>query len=265
MLKNKELKIVEKFKMFICIALVVVLLGGVFMLVRVLGGGNVMNFGIDFTGGAVIDLDLSTYARDAEVQKVIKTEVGNILANNEYGLRVEGEMTTTNSTEGVTFEWRIANQYKGATVNDNTSEEFINFVKIDLSNEITEKINELVEGKEGVAANATFVAAGATLPDTNEKFVTAYIVGPSATGGASYKFEGNKATYTWTIGPITYTSVSTYSMGKDEDGKETITFTKTSESKDGDTTRYDTALSFNKGKDNNGEYIEIGGTKYYKK
>ena len=84
-------------------------------------------------------------------------------------------------------------------------------------------------------------------------------------GGASYKFEGNKATYTWTIGPITYTSVSTYSMGKDEDGKETITFTKTSESKDGDTTRYDTALSFNKGKDNNGEYIEIGGTKYYKK
>ena len=127
MLKNKELKIVEKFKMFICIALVVVLLGGVFMLVRVLGGGNVMNFGIDFTGGAVIDLDLSTYARDAEVQKVIKTEVGNILANNEYGLRVEGEMTISNSTEGVTFEWRIANQYKGTTVNDKTSEEFIDF------------------------------------------------------------------------------------------------------------------------------------------
>ena len=61
------------------------------------------------------------------------------------------------------------------------------------------------------------------------------------------------------------TAEETKHLVKDENGKDTITFTKTSESKDGDKTEYNTALSFNKGSDNNGEYIEISGVKYYKK
>ena len=182
MLKKFNFKIVEKFKIFICIALAVVLMGGVFMIIRAASGSNVMNFGIDFTGGAVIDLDLSTEARDAGVKSAIEKEVKAVITNPEYGLRMEGEMTTSDSSDGITFEWRIANQYKGSSVNNATSEEFITFVKIDLCNEITKKIADLTEGdgEAGVEADQAFVTAKVTLPDTDEKYVTAYIVGPSA-------------------------------------------------------------------------------------
>ena len=83
-------------------------------------------------------------------------------------------------------------------------------------------------------------------------------------GDSSYTFSGNNCTYEWKAGGITYTSKMTYTVGKDENGNKTITFTKV-ESADGDTTKYDTAYSLKEGTEEGKQYIEIGGTKYYKK
>ncbi|MBO4572894.1 MAG: hypothetical protein J5762_03930 [Clostridia bacterium] len=89
--------------------------------------------------------------------------------------------------------------------------------------------------------------------------------GSYASSYCTYTFSGDKFTCVYTVGALSYTTEGTYKLGKDDSGNDTITFTKTSESKDGDKTEYNTALSFNKGSDNKGEYIEISGTKYYKK
>ena len=83
-------------------------------------------------------------------------------------------------------------------------------------------------------------------------------------GDSTYTFSGNNCTYEYKVGGLTYTSKSTYTVGKDENGNKTITFTKV-EGNENDTTKYDTAYSLNEGKDDKGTYIEIGGVKYYKK
>ena len=92
--------------------------------------------------------------------------------------------------------------------------------------------------------------------------------GPSGTygdasglAGVEYKFSGSKVSVTFGVLGFTKTVDGKFSVGKDSDGKRTITFTFEGE----DATRYEGTHSFSSGKDDSGEYIKIDGVTLYKK
>ncbi len=180
--KNKEFHLVEKFKIFICIALAVVLFGGVFMVINAVGGRNLMNFGIDFTGGAIVDIDLGAYARDKDNRETIRKAVEEVITGDKNGCRIEGAMTSSDSSDGgATYEFRLSYYQHGKTLTTKEEgEEFVKFVKGDLSDEITETLRSLFEN------DAKLKASGAVLsdddPDDGKSAVTAYSVSASAAG-----------------------------------------------------------------------------------
>ena len=181
MLKNKTFHIVEKFKIFICIALAFVLLGGVFMVVNVASGKNVMNFGIDFTGGAIIDIDLYDFARNDTNKKIIEKAVTDVITSEKNGCKIEGAMTSSDSSDGgATYEFRLAYYRNGKTLTTKEEgEAFVKFVKEELSVEITETLTTLFD------ENETLRNAGAVLSDNDgsgKTAVTAYSVSASAAG-----------------------------------------------------------------------------------
>lgn len=100
--------------------------------------------------------------------------------------------------------------------------------------------------------------------------------GPSGTYGSddySLKFSGSKVTVSWKGLTQSYEMTGKFEMGKDDDGNKTITFTMDEVeggSLFGDVAYksakalFDGTKSYNSGKDDNGNYIEIGGLRYYK-
>ena len=78
----------------------------------------------------------------------------------------------------------------------------------------------------------------------------------------TYEFSGKDVTVTVAtkIGNTTTTDVKEgkYDIGENDEGQKTITFTVTNEDGEGTITTY----TFNSGKDDNGSYIEIDGTRY---
>ena len=179
MFKNKEFHLVEKFKIFIVVALAVVLVGAGFMIANLIGGKNVMNFGIDFTGGAVIDIDLYDFARNEENKKIIEKAVTDVITSEKNGCKIEGAMTTSDSSDGgATYEFRLAYYQNGKTLTtEEEGREFVRFVKEDLSEEITETLTALFE------ENETLRNAGAVLSDSEpggNEAVTAFSVSASA-------------------------------------------------------------------------------------
>jgi len=179
--EKKQFHLVEKFKIFLCIALAVVLLGGVFMIINVASGKNVMNFGIDFTGGAIIDIDLYDFARNEDNKKIIEEAVTEVITSSENGCKIEGAMTSSDSSDGgATYEFRLAYFYQGkALTTQAEGEEFVRFVKEELSVEITDTLIKLFE------ENETLRNAGAVLSDSEvngKNAVTAYSVSASAAG-----------------------------------------------------------------------------------
>ena len=87
--------------------------------------------------------------------------------------------------------------------------------------------------------------------------------GTYSNGLETYTFSGDKYTYEFsvTIGGFTTTKTKegTYKVEQTDDGKKIVFVTK-----DGDTTT-ENAYTLNEGKDDNGSYIEIGGSRYNKK
>lgn len=107
----KNLKIVEKFKYVIIVFLVVLIAGVVFGVVRVSQGDTFLNFGIDFTGGATIEIttndSLSTEQQEALVEYV-----------TSEGYRVNGDVQVTEATEGYLYELRLSYERNGKTITD---------------------------------------------------------------------------------------------------------------------------------------------------
>lgn len=101
--------------------------------------------------------------------------------------------------------------------------------------------------------------------------------GPSGEYGSddySLKFSGSNITVSWKGFTQSYEMTGKFEMGKDDNGNRTITFTMDEvegESFLGDAgykiakTLFDGTKSYNEGKDDKGNYIEISGARYYKK
>ena len=78
----------------------------------------------------------------------------------------------------------------------------------------------------------------------------------------TYEFSGKEVTVTSVtkLGNTATTSTSTgeYEIGENDEGEKTITITVVNEDGEGTVTTY----TFNSGKDDNGAYIELNGTRY---
>ena len=90
-----------------------------------------------------------------------------------------------------------------------------------------------------------------------------------ATLKVSYTFKGDSveisSVVSSAIGTLNPTTVTgTYEIKETDDGKKTITFNFGDEETPDGAEESGVALSFNEGRDDNGSYIEIGGTKYTK-
>lgn len=89
---------------------------------------------------------------------------------------------------------------------------------------------------------------------------TAEVFGIETT--TTYEFSGKEVTISTVtkMGNTSTTSNKTgeYEIGENEEGQKTITLTFTNEDGEGTVTTY----TFNSGKDDNGAYIELDGTRY---
>ena len=102
--------------------------------------------------------------------------------------------------------------------------------------------------------------------------------GPSGEYGSddyTLKFSGSKITVSWKGLTQSYEMTGKFEMGKDDDGKKTITFAMDEVEGNsflgdvayaGAKAIFDGTKSYNSGKDESkGAYIEISGVRYYKK
>ncbi len=172
-LQNKQFKIVEKFKIFISISLVVILAGIIMMCVKG------MNIGIDFSGGAKIEIEFSSFASDSNAQSIIDNKITTYLSENGY--KKVGAVQTSPSDGGVTYEYRLAYYHNGNLSTSEQEEEFMSIIQGDLyddtNNGLCGEIEELLTDLFG--SDETLIALGATL---DENAITAHTVGATASG-----------------------------------------------------------------------------------
>ncbi len=172
-LQNKQFKIVEKFKIFLAISLVIILAGVVMLFVKG------MNVGIDFSGGAKLEIQLSSFAGDSDARDIIDGEISKFL--DENGLKRVGAVQTSPSEGGVTYEYRLSYYHNGDLKTSEQEQEFMAFIQGDLYDdtnnglcgELQTKLDELFK------TNETLIAKGAVLDDNA---VTAHTVGATASG-----------------------------------------------------------------------------------
>lgn len=107
----KDAKIVEKFKYVAILAALVIIAGIVFGVVRVSNGDTFLNFGIDFTGGATIEI-----TSDAQISKDNQEAIVGVIT--EQGYRVNGDVQETNANEGYIYEIRLSYERYGKTITD---------------------------------------------------------------------------------------------------------------------------------------------------
>lgn len=157
---KKEFRLVEKFKWFALVSLIIMLIGGVFMAVRG------MNFGIDFTGGAKVEIDLGAFADDSEVKKAFEEKFVGFF--EDKGLKVADKMLTSPNDGGVTYEFRLEYYLKsrGGKLSNSAEDQqaFIDFVKGDdaddtnngIQDQLAEQIKTYFETDELMKSKAAY-------------------------------------------------------------------------------------------------------------
>ena len=163
-LKDKNVKIVEKFYIFVIVALVVVLTGVGFMIAR---GG--MNIGLDFSGGVKIEVNFDTM--DSESEKIVTGEIEKVIKDNGYNL------VDAVQVSGTIFEARLDYSYEGEKVAQDKETDFITGVQGDgtntgLKGKLTDALTALCESNETLKTNNVTLA--------EENGVTAFTVGATA-------------------------------------------------------------------------------------
>lgn len=116
---NKQYKIVENFKWYALVSLVIILAGVIVMCTAKL------NLGIDFTGGAKVEIELEgTYVAKTDVQEAFETEFKQVIESysgnsGEYkdgALVVSDRMQISEHESGVTYEFRLNYSIEGKNI-----------------------------------------------------------------------------------------------------------------------------------------------------
>lgn len=107
----KNAKVVEKFKYVLILFVAVVIAGIVFGVVRVANNDTFLNFGIDFTGGATIQI-----TADEQMSEDNQKKLTEFIEKDGY--RVNGQIQETNASEGYIYELRLSYERYGKTITD---------------------------------------------------------------------------------------------------------------------------------------------------
>lgn len=132
-IKNLKLKIVEKFKFFAPISLAIILVGIILMIIPG------MNVGIDFAGGAKVDINFGAYLEThSEIKSGLVEKVNSTIEAEGF----EIGSTRWSGDDGTTMEVGLKYSLNGKTIKDKAEqEEFINNVKT-LKEKLVTAVNE---------------------------------------------------------------------------------------------------------------------------
>lgn len=108
---KRDYKVVENTKWFSLVSLAIVVLAIILGVVRGVEGKNPMNIGIDFTGGAMIEYELGSFAGDENFQKDFDKEMRAILSTN---YSIADQMQISPSGSGYTLSYRLNYYFNGS-------------------------------------------------------------------------------------------------------------------------------------------------------
>lgn len=173
-LMKKDFKIVEKFKWFALISLIIILIGVVCIAV------GRFNLGIDFTGGAKIEITLGSFAKDKQAD--LETECKSFL--EKEGFKVVDRMQVSEDEGEITFEFRLEYSLNGVKVARNDEDAQAAF-RLALAGIESDSTNNGVQDdlRDMLTKDGGFIQSnGGKLDDYNnyEDFIKAYVVGASA-------------------------------------------------------------------------------------
>lgn len=154
----KYAKVVEKFKYVLIVFIAVIIAGVVFGVLRVANNDTFLNFGIDFTGGATIQI-----TSDEQISADNQSKLTKFIEDDGY--RVNGAIQETNATEGYIYELRLSYERNGKTITDEVA-----FMK-----EIFESGND-----QDLCGRLYTYATGDLSLKLDETSVKAYAVGKTA-------------------------------------------------------------------------------------
>ncbi len=143
-MKSKILKIVEKFKIFLPIALAIILTG--IILICTIG----MNVGLDFSGGAQLTVSFGEFD-SKEQQDQVYALVENTIKDNKFEI---GSVRWANDASGTSVEIGIEYKYDGKEIdasNEELQQEFL-----DKINGVDDNDTESLKHKIMTAVNAEY-------------------------------------------------------------------------------------------------------------
>lgn len=174
-LMKKDFKIVEKFKWFVLVSLIVILAGAVCII------AGRFNLGIDFTGGAKIEITLGDFVKGHEGE--FETECKNFL--EDKGFNVLDRMQISEGEGESILEFRLEYSLDGKKINSSDSAEQERF-QLALTGDNDDSSDMGVRGDlhQELIKDGGFIKTnnGGNIDDYSnaEDFIDAYVVGASA-------------------------------------------------------------------------------------
>lgn len=174
-LMKKDFKIVEKFKWFVLVSLIVVLAG-----VACIIGGR-FNLGIDFTGGAKIEITLGDFVKGHEDE--FEEECKSFL--EDKGFNVLDRMQVSSGEGEAILEFRLEYSLNGKKINANNDDEQASF-RLALTGDEYDSSDSGVQGDlhKELIKDGGFIKTynNDNIDDYSdaEDFIKAYVVGASA-------------------------------------------------------------------------------------
>ena len=124
---KKDFNIVQKFPTLILVSLMIIVCGAIFML------GHGLNLGIDYEGGAKVEITLNGEVED---KNAFESHFKSFITENGY--TVVDKMMESPLNGSVTYEFRLAYEYHGATVESQDS--FNSRLSGDFKSSLTEEV-----------------------------------------------------------------------------------------------------------------------------
>ncbi|MBQ7408058.1 MAG: protein translocase subunit SecF [Clostridia bacterium] len=174
-LMKKDFKVVENFKWFAILSLVVFVAGIIMMIVPG------MNIGIDYAGGAKVEVELGEFADNDAVKNEFETQITKFVEDKGYSI-ADKMQVSPNTDGGVTYEFRLEYVMNGKRIDTSdidAQQEFSDALTGDMDDAEDKGLIGEIEAEiiKMFGENNTFKSAGAYYDADS---IRAYTVGATA-------------------------------------------------------------------------------------